>query len=251
MVEARDALLARGGAQKANVFTRFLLAFSAKSPGRRCHGACRDDPVAALVPVDLSKCLIGAERCLCLFSCCRQLKPIARNPRGVHIPELFATGAPAASSRAPHQSKSWAAFFGTLDRTLKHADPFWPVACGKACHRSCLAFVSERLNGEDGLGAIYPAIANSVMMYDALGYPDTHPERAIARKAVDKLLVIKDSEAYCQPCVSPVWDTALVCHTLLKPEALRRLHAWTRPSIGSRRARCSMSKAIGSWRARK
>jgi len=36
MVEARDALLARGGAQKANVFTRFLLHSSAKSPGRRC-----------------------------------------------------------------------------------------------------------------------------------------------------------------------------------------------------------------------
>ena len=28
--------------------------------------------------------------------------------------------------------------------------------------------------------------------------------------------MIKDDEAYCQPCVSPVWDTALVCHTLLE-----------------------------------
>src|SRR5205807_9327712 len=27
---------------------------------------------------------------------------------------------------------------------------------------------------------------------------------------------IKDNEAYCQPCVSPVWDTALTCHTLLE-----------------------------------
>ncbi|MCK5899068.1 MAG: squalene--hopene cyclase, partial [Methylococcales bacterium] len=30
-----------------------------------------------------------------------------------------------------------------------------------------------------------------------------------ARKAVDKLLVIKDDYAYCQPCLSPVWDTGL------------------------------------------
>jgi hypothetical protein len=57
----------------------------------------------------------------------------------------------------------------------------------------------ERLNGEDGLGAIYPAMANSVMMYDVLGYPPEHPDRAIARKSVENLLVVKDHEAYCQP----------------------------------------------------
>ena len=28
--------------------------------------------------------------------------------------------------------------------------------------------------------------------------------------------MIKDDEAYCQPCVSPVWDTALVAHALLE-----------------------------------
>ena len=79
-----------------------------------------------------------------------------------------------------------------------------------------VTFVTERLNGEDGLGAIYPAMANSVMMYEALGYPEDHPERAIARASIDKLVVPGDEESYCQPCVSPVWDTALVCHTLLE-----------------------------------
>ena len=57
-------------------------------------------------------------------------------------------------------------------------------------------------------------MANSVMMYDVLGYPPEHPDRAIARKSVENLLVVKDDEAYCQPCVSPVWDTALVAHAL-------------------------------------
>ena len=59
-------------------------------------------------------------------------------------------------------------------------------------------------------------MANSVMMYDALGYPPDHPDRAIARKSVEKLLVVGDDEAYCQPCVSPVWDTALAAHALLE-----------------------------------
>jgi squalene-hopene/tetraprenyl-beta-curcumene cyclase len=66
------------------------------------------------------------------------------------------------------------------------------------------------------LGAIYPAMANSVMMYDLLGYAKDHPDYAIARLSVEKLLVVKDDEAYCQPCVSPVWDTALVAHALLE-----------------------------------
>ena len=71
------------------------------------------------------------------------------------------------------------------------------------------------------MGAIYPAMANSVMMYDTLGYAPSHPDRAIARVSVEKLLVIKDHEAYCQPCVSPVWDTALVAHALLETKDTR------------------------------
>ena len=59
-------------------------------------------------------------------------------------------------------------------------------------------------------------MANSVMMYDVLGYPEDHPDRAVARLSIDKLLVIKDDEAYCQPCVSPVWDTALTAHAMLE-----------------------------------
>jgi squalene-hopene/tetraprenyl-beta-curcumene cyclase len=79
-----------------------------------------------------------------------------------------------------------------------------------------VAWVGERLNGEDGLGAIFPAMANSVMMFDVLGHPPEHPQRAIARKSIEKLLAMHEDEAYCQPCVSPVWDTSLTCHALLE-----------------------------------
>ena len=76
--------------------------------------------------------------------------------------------------------------------------------------------MTERLNGEDGLGAIFPAMANAVMMFDALGYPRDHAQLVLARRAIDKLLVVTREEAYCQPCVSPVWDTVLACQTLLE-----------------------------------
>ena len=76
-----------------------------------------------------------------------------------------------------------------------------------------VSFVIEHLNGEDGLGAIFPAMANATMMFDVLG---DKANAAIARGSIEKLLVVGDHEAYCQPCVSPVWDTALVCHALLE-----------------------------------
>src|SRR5262249_39320981 len=115
-----------------------------------------------------------------------------------------------------HQQRGWAMFFNGLDRVLKVADPFWPKALRRRAIDRCKSFVAERLNGEHGLGAIYPAMANAVMMYDALGYAPDHPCRATARRAIENLLVVREDEAYCQPCVSPVWDTALAGHALME-----------------------------------
>ena len=132
--------------------------------------------------------------------------------------ELFK---PAAKSKrvkfnADERKLAWSLGFNALDAVLKAADPFWPKRLRAVALQRCVDWVVERLNGEDGLGAIYPAMANSVMMFDALGYAEDHPHRAIARKSVENLLVVKDEEAYCQPCVSPIWDTALASHALLE-----------------------------------
>jgi len=81
---------------------------------------------------------------------------------------------------------------------------------------AAVAFVREHLNGEDGLGAIFPAMANSVMMFDVLGDPQDQARAAVARASIEKLVTVNDAEAYCQPCLSPVWDTALTCHALLE-----------------------------------
>jgi squalene-hopene/tetraprenyl-beta-curcumene cyclase len=95
-------------------------------------------------------------------------------------------------------------------------EPLFPRKLRARAIDSAVAFVEERLNGEDGLGAIYPPMANTVMMYEALGKPADYPPRAVTRRGLDRLLVIGEQEAYCQPCVSPVWDTSLACHALLE-----------------------------------
>jgi squalene-hopene/tetraprenyl-beta-curcumene cyclase len=59
-------------------------------------------------------------------------------------------------------------------------------------------------------------MANAVMLYDALDFPRDHPDVVAARKSIEKLIVLKREEAYCQPCVSPVWDTVLAAHALIE-----------------------------------
>ncbi len=142
----------------------------------------------------------------------------ARNAKGVRIDELFLEPPDrmGPAPKAPQQKASWFWFFHGVDNVLRATEPYFPHRTRQRAIDRAVAWVGERLNGEDGLGAIFPAMANSVMMYDVLGYPEDHPQRAIARKSIEKLLVVHETEAYCQPCVSPIWDTGLVCHALLE-----------------------------------
>ncbi|SAK55733.1 squalene-hopene cyclase [Caballeronia glebae] len=222
MQRARRAILAAGGAEKVNVFTRIMLALFGVVSWR----AVPMMPVEIMrlpmwFPFHLSKVSYWARTVIVPMLVLNAKRPRARNPRDVRIDEVFTnppvnTGMP---SRSGHQSRGWFAFFRVVDSILRVADPLLPNAGRERAIDEAVRFVDERLNGEDGLGAIFPAMANSVMMYDALGLPPEHPNRAIARKSIDKLLVIdeaEDGEAYCQPCLSPVWDTSLAAHALLE-----------------------------------
>ncbi|WP_345815648.1 squalene--hopene cyclase [Paraburkholderia sp. PREW-6R] len=238
MVRARNAILAHGGAEQVNVFTRILLALFGVVSWR----AVPMMPVEIMLlpewfPFHLSKVSYWARTVIVPLLVLNAKRPLARNPRKVRIDEVF-SGAPVnvgPRDRAPHQHAGWFGFFSGVDVLLRAVDGLFPKATRERAVRAAVSFVDERLNGEDGLGAIFPAMANSVMMYDVLGYPADHPHRAIARRSIDKLLVIKDDEAYCQPCLSPVWDTSLAAHALLETreahaeQAAERGLAWLRP----------------------
>jgi len=219
MTAARQALLAKGGAGACNVFTRILLALFGVISWR----AVPEMPVQIILlprwfPVHLSKISYWARTVIVPLLVLRAIKPRARNPSGVSIEELFVRPPMSLRSlaRGAHQKEPWASFFFALDAVLRVIEPAFPKASRRSGIEKAVAFVDERLNGEDGLGAIFPAMANAVMMYDALGYGDDHPNRAVARRSIEKLLIVKEDEAYCQPCLSPVWDTALAAQALLE-----------------------------------
>ena len=228
MKRAREAIRSRGGAEHSNVFTRALLSLYGVTTWRSVPVM----PVEIMLlpkwsPFHIDKISYWARTVIVPLLVLQALKPKARNPKGVGIDELFLK--PPLSigpkSKAPHQKWTWFVVFQALDAVLRVVEPLFPKRTRQRAIDKAVEFVTERLNGEDGLGAIFPAMANSAMMYQVLGYPSQHPHYVAARTSVDKLLVVKDDEAYCQPCVSPVWDTCLVCHTLFEVGATRAVDA--------------------------
>ncbi len=220
MARAREAILAAGGAERANVFTRAQLALFGQVPWRAV-------PVMPLeimhlplwFPFHLSKVSYWSRTVLVPLLVLMALRPVARNPRGIGIAELFRVAPDRITDwiRGPYRS-GWGRFFKGVDSVLRAVGSWFPQGIPKRRRdraiQKAVAFVTERLNGDDGLGGIYPAIANSVMMFDVLGYPPEHPDAAVAWRAVRKLLVIDADSAYCQPCLSPVWDTSLAGHAM-------------------------------------
>jgi len=219
MRKAREAILAHGGAGATNVFTRILLALHGVIPWQ----AVPTIPVEIMFlprwfPFHLFRISYWGRTVLAPLLVLQALKPSSRNPRRVNIDELF-PGRSARIRRAPralHQSRPWFAVFALIDALIRFTEPYFPAGPRKRAIAKSIAFVTERLNAEDGLGAIFPAMANTVMLFDALGYPRDHPQVVAARNAIEKLIVLKRDEAYCQPCVSPVWDTVLACQALIE-----------------------------------
>jgi len=218
MAQARAAILARGGARCCNVFTRITLALFGEVPWR----AVPVMPVEIMLlpgwsPFHIAKVSYWSRTVLVPLLVLMALRPRARNPKAVTINELFV--------EPPESVRNWISgptssplslAFGILDRLLRKAEPYFPADMRRRAIDKAVGFVTDRLNGEDGLGGIFPAIANTVMMFDCLGYATAHPDYQAALAAIRKLLVLEGEQSYCQPCLSPVWDTALTCHALME-----------------------------------
>ncbi|MEM1381414.1 MAG: squalene--hopene cyclase [Pseudomonadota bacterium] len=217
MVRARTWVLGNGGAARANVFTRYTLALFGHIPWTGCPSM----PVEVMnlprwFPFHTSKIAYWSRTVmiplLVLFA-----RKACADDRSTTLDELFIV--------PPFEEKKWQTnpngtavgqVFLALDKVLHAIEPKVPQKLREPAIRQAEQFVVRHLNGEDGLGAIYPAMANSVMMMHALGYTADNPHMQIARRSIDLLKVWRGDQLYLQPCVSPVWDTALSAHALLE-----------------------------------
>ena len=218
---ARATIRALGGAERCNVFTRSLLALHGQVPWRAVPVM---PPEIMLLPrwfpFHLSKISYWARTVLVPLTVV-----MARRPRPdlacPDLAELFLTP-PARVRRWPgggHEAEPWATMFRGLDAVLQHTQHRFPAGRRQKAEAAATRFVDERLNGLDGLGGIFPAMANALLMYRCLGVPDDDPRVRTAWAAVEGLVAERGDELLVQPCLSPVWDTALAAHALLETRA--------------------------------
>jgi squalene-hopene/tetraprenyl-beta-curcumene cyclase len=105
---------------------------------------------------------------------------------------------------------TWRNFFLWLDSLHKFVEnnklrPFRKRALKKAEQ-----WMLDRFEGSDGLAAIFPAMLNSLIALKALGYPADHFQVKRAESELNKLQHETEDRVWIEPCLSPVWDTAIV-----------------------------------------
>jgi squalene-hopene/tetraprenyl-beta-curcumene cyclase len=255
MVRLRNYILSKGGAAKANVFTRIMLATFEQLPWRGVPYI----PVEIMLfpswfPFHLDKVAYWSRTVMVpLFILCT-LKAKAKNPKKINILELFVTHPDEEQHYFPERTILNKVFLG-LDFLGRATRPLIPKKSRDLAIVKAKDWIIERLNGEDGLGGICPAMMAAYQALLLLGLPKDHELIVTARKAIDKLLVINEHDAYCQPCLSPVWDTALAALALqevdkgldaINPvtnQSLTRAYEWLKSK--------QLSDEPGDWRISK
>ncbi len=208
---ARNWILSQGGAAKSNVFTRIMLAIFEQVPWR----AVPFIPVEIMLlprwfPFHLDKVSYWSRTVMVpLFILCSH-KVKARNPHGIGVRELFTLDPEQERNYFSHVKTPLGRAVLALERIGMRMEPLIPASLRRKATAKAYDWFMARLNGVDGLGGIFPAMVNAYEAMDLLGVPVDDPDRRNTREAIERLLVIGEDSAYCQPCVSPIWDTGLV-----------------------------------------
>lgn len=234
MKRAREAVLARGGAARANVFTRIALAIFTQVPWRAVPFI---PPEIMLLPrwfpFHLDKVSYWSRTVMVPLLVIYAFKAKAANPDDIGVRELFTKDPDLERDYFP--VRSWKnRLILWLERTVRPLELMIPGWIRRKSLKRAEEWFVPRCN-EGGLGAIFPAMINAYMALDLLGHDAEEPVMIQARRAIDDLLVEDEKTAYIQPCVSPVWDTGLAALALLEDgaeknrEPLGRALGWLRP----------------------
>src|SRR5262249_49907464 len=133
------------------------------------------------------------------------------------------------------------------DQALKIYDRIVPVALRERAAIKASDWMIQHMRGEGGLGAIYPAMANSTMALTCIGYGTDHPEVTRALRQIEDLEVRDEKGLHLQPCVSPIWDTCLTLNAFIEA-GLSEDH----PSLveGCRWLLSKQINKVGDWKVK-
>jgi squalene-hopene/tetraprenyl-beta-curcumene cyclase len=216
MMQARSRALELGGIEATNSFTRFYLALC---------GRIGWDLVPAMPPelillpawffINLYEMSSWSRGIVVPLTLLYAIKPQWSLPPQASVDELFKTPQrKIVSFRRDARAITWRNFFLVVDRLFKiyEALPWKPLR--KTAIRRARGWMLQHLERSDGLGAIYPAMVNSILALVALGYPPLHPLTAREYDYLAQFEIEEGDTLRVQPCLPPVWDTAVAMVSL-------------------------------------
>jgi squalene-hopene/tetraprenyl-beta-curcumene cyclase len=223
--QARERILALGGLKAVNSYTKINLSLFGLFPREFAPSV---PPELLLIPGNLIYEMSSWTRAIIVPLAIVQASGLARPvPKGVKLDELFIPGQKLVLPRKDRLS----AIFNQADRVLKLWERRGMKDIRAKAIREAEKWMLERMHSSDGLGAIYPSMMYSIMAMDVLGYERDHPDLVNALRHFDGLQLETADRLEFQPCVSPVWDTAIALFALgqsgrLPPEAGQRAADW-------------------------
>ncbi len=211
MTKLRERIIALGGIQAANSYTKVNLSLFDLYPR---EGTPSIPPEIVLVPGKWLYQMSSWTRAIVIsLAIVHALDPKRPVPSGFNLDEIFIPGK-SIGIESDESWLSWRKTFIESDKILKLWDRYGYARIRKAALRKCEHWMLERMKHADGLGAIYPPMQYSIMALDVLGYPANSPVRVEAVRQFDSLMVDDGKTLFFQPCFSPVWDTSIAAFAL-------------------------------------
>ena len=213
MLKAKKKILDLGGAKNSNVFTKISLAMFGQISWKNIP--CMPIEIMSLpnwFPFHINKISYWSRTVVVPLLIILDKKPKAKNPKNINIQELFIKNKEIKTNYGK-DSLFYYYLFSLIDKTLRIIKPFFPKKIKQISINKAKNFIINRLNGINGLGAIFPAMTNCPI---ALNLLELKKEYEISLNSVKNLITHKKNYSYCQPCFSPVWDTGLNGLSLLE-----------------------------------
>ncbi len=223
MIRARKAILHAGGMEKVNSFTRYYLAMLGLIPYDLCPAVPPEMILLPLwAPFNIYEMSAWSRTIIVPLSLLWACQPRTMLPPEHQIDELYATpqkSLPRTIGGVNHEGPTrgwinWTRFFQRVDRLIKFGERLGIKPLRKRAIQLCENWILQRLEKSDGLGAIFPPIVWTLIGLRCLEYKDDSPVIASQFAELEKL-VIRDVDSHgiakvrLQPCLSPVWDTAI------------------------------------------
>ncbi|WP_162658857.1 squalene--hopene cyclase [Tuwongella immobilis] len=211
MMRAAKQILKLGGAEATNSFTRFYLAILGQFPFENCAAV---PPEMILLPrwfrINIYAMSSWSRTIFVPLSVVWSLKPVRRLPEENGIRELFRQDpySPRYPCAPTKSWLSWTNFFLGVDAAIKWCEKRGFLPFRKWATKRAIQWMEEHSEKSDGIGAIFPPIVYTCIVYHAMGKSDS-PEFEWAMEKLRELMIREGNTLRLQPCLSPVWDTAL------------------------------------------